>query len=235
MKSWVLTEADIDRIALGVGILGTGGGGSPYLAMLMVKAQLRQGRTIRVIRPCDLAPDALVQALGGIGAPTVGIEKIEEGDEGVRALKAMEAQLGRKIDAVIADEIGGGNGLAPMTTAAKLGLPVVDADGMGRAFPEVQMTTFFIHGQVVEGADSITWFAASGFAQRGFCSTCGSLLFWKPNDAPRYAVLAGAFDRPEALHPGYHICTDGRPEFYRIGDGLPQYPGDGPDLVTAAG
>ena len=87
----------------------------------------------------------------------------------------------------------------------------------------------------VEGADSITWFAASGFAQRGFCSTCGSLLFWKPNDAPRYAVLAGAFDRPEVLHPGYHICTEGRPEFYRIGDGLPQYPGDGPDLVTAAG
>jgi hypothetical protein len=87
----------------------------------------------------------------------------------------------------------------------------------------------------VEGADCITWFAASGFARRGFCSTCGSLLFWKPNDAPRFAVLAGAFDRPEVLHPGYHICTDGRPEFYRIGDGLPQYPGGSPDLVTAAG
>lgn len=152
MKSWVLTEADIDRIALGAGILGTGGGGSPYLGMLMVKEQLRAGRTVRVIRPCDLDPDALVLPLGNIGAPTVGIEKMEEGDEGMRALQAIEQYTGRRIDAVIADEIGGSNGLAPMITAAKLGLPVVDADGMGRAFPEVQMTTFFIHGQASQPA-----------------------------------------------------------------------------------
>jgi uncharacterized protein len=33
-----------------------------------------------------------------------------------------------------------------MIVAAQTGLPVVDGDGMGRAFPEVQMTTFFIHG-----------------------------------------------------------------------------------------
>ncbi len=147
MKIWNLTEADIDRIALGAGILGTGGGGNPYLGSLMAKAQLRMGRAIRVIQPADLAPDAQVQALGGIGAPTVGIEKMEEGDEGVRVLRAIEKFTGRKVDAVIADEIGGSNGIAPMITAAKLGLPVVDADGMGRAFPEVQMTTFFIHGQ----------------------------------------------------------------------------------------
>lgn len=86
----------------------------------------------------------------------------------------------------------------------------------------------------LEGAAHLTWFAASGFARRGFCGTCGTLLFWKPNDEPRYAVLAGAFDRPDGLHPGYHICTEGRPAFYQISDGLPQYPGDGPDVVTGA-
>jgi uncharacterized protein len=152
MKSWVLTETDIDRIALGAGILGTGGGGSPYLGMLMAKEQLREGRSIRMIRPCDLDPAAFVLPLGNIGAPTVSIEKIEEGDEGVRCLRAIEQHTGRRVDAVIADEIGGSNGLAPMITAAKLGLPVVDADGMGRAFPEVQMTTFFIHGQASQPA-----------------------------------------------------------------------------------
>ncbi len=152
MKTWTLTESDIDRIALGAGILGTGGGGNPYLGSLMTKAQLRLGRTIRMIRPADLDPGAQVLALGGIGAPTVGIEKMEEGDEGVRVLRAIEKFAGRPVDAVIADEIGGSNGLAPMITAAKLGLPVVDADGMGRAFPEVQMTTFFIHGQASQPA-----------------------------------------------------------------------------------
>lgn len=152
MKIWTLDEADIDRIALGAGILGTGGGGNPYLGMLMTKAQLKLGRSIKVIRPCDLAPDAHVLALGNIGAPTVSIEKMEEGDEGVRVLRAIEKHTGRKVDAVIADEIGGSNGLAPMITAAKLDVPVVDADGMGRAFPEVQMTTFFIHGQASQPA-----------------------------------------------------------------------------------
>ena len=152
MKVWTLTEADIDRIALGAGILGTGGGGNPYLGMLMTKAQLRAGRSINVIRPCDLAPDAHVLALGNIGAPTVSVEKMEQGDEGLRCLRAIEQYTGRKVDAVIADEIGGSNGLAPMITAAKLGLPVVDADGMGRAFPEVQMTTFFVHGQATQPA-----------------------------------------------------------------------------------
>lgn len=86
----------------------------------------------------------------------------------------------------------------------------------------------------LEGAGNITWFAASDFAKRGFCGTCGSILFWKPNDEARYAILAGAFDHPEALHPGHHICTEGRPEFYQINDGLPQYPGDGPGVTTAA-
>lgn len=85
------------------------------------------------------------------------------------------------------------------------------------------------------GADHITWFASSDFAKRGFCGTCGTLLFWKPNAEARYAVLAGAFDNPNCLHAGSHICTAGRPDFYRIDDGLPHYEGDGPDVVTAAG
>jgi hypothetical protein len=43
-------------------------------------------------------------------------------------------------------EIGGSNALQPFLAAAILGLPVVDADAMGRAFPEAQMTSFAIGG-----------------------------------------------------------------------------------------
>jgi uncharacterized protein len=152
MTYWTLTESDLDRIAIGVGILGTGGGGSPYQQMLMAKAMLRRGKRIRMIRPADLPPDAQIIGLGGIGAPTVGIEKMEEGGEGVRVLRAIEAHTGRKVDAVLGDEVGGGNGIYPMVTAAELDLPVVDADGMGRAFPEVQMTSFFVYGQASQPA-----------------------------------------------------------------------------------
>jgi hypothetical protein len=87
----------------------------------------------------------------------------------------------------------------------------------------------------IAGQDHVAWYAASDFARRGFCSTCGTILFWKPVAEARYAILAGAFDRPECLHPGFHICTEGRPGFYRISDGLPAYAGDGPGIATAAG
>ena len=87
----------------------------------------------------------------------------------------------------------------------------------------------------LRGGDEIRWYAASSFAKRGFCGNCGTLLFWKPDDEPRYAILAGAFDRPESLTAGYHICTSGRPDFYSIADGLQQFAGDAPDLPTAAG
>jgi DUF917 family protein len=38
-------------------------------------------------------------------------------------------------------EIGGGNAIQPLMAAAHLGRPVVDADTMGRAYPEAQMTS----------------------------------------------------------------------------------------------
>ncbi|MYI69950.1 MAG: DUF917 domain-containing protein [Boseongicola sp. SB0673_bin_14] len=147
MKAWDVSPKDIDRIAIGAGILGTGGGGSSYLGQLKAKAQLAAGMTIKVVLPEDLPDDATVLPLGGIGAPTVSIERIDEGHEGIRLIEAIEAVTGRRIDALVADEIGGANGIAPMLPAAQLGLPVVDADGMGRAFPETQMPSFFVGGQ----------------------------------------------------------------------------------------
>lgn len=83
------------------------------------------------------------------------------------------------------------------------------------------------------GEQHLTWYASSDFARRGFCGTCGSPLFWKPNDEARYAILAGAFDDPSCLVLGNHICTEGRAGFYAISDGLPQFLGSSPTLVIA--
>ena len=147
MNDWLLSEDDLKYIAAGAGILGTGGGGNPYLAFLMAREQLRAGKNIRVIDPDELTADDVVLPLGGIGAPTVGIERIDNGDEGSRLVSMVEQVTGSRVTALIADEIGGGNSIAPMFAAAQLDLPVVDGDGMGRAFPETQMTSFFIYGQ----------------------------------------------------------------------------------------
>ena len=141
-----VTDADLDAIEIGAAILGTGGGGNPYIGKLRCRQELRKGRKIPVIPLDELPDDALVVSLGGIGAPVVGVEKIEEGEECLRALYALEKELGVKVDALISAEIGGANSMEPMLTAAQAGLPVVDGDGMGRAFPEMQMCTWSIYG-----------------------------------------------------------------------------------------
>ncbi len=146
MANRKIDEEQLDCLAVGAGILGTGGGGNPYTGKLRVQELLRQGKTIEVIPLEALADDDLVVSVGGIGAPVVGIEKVQRGDECLQAFRAVEKETGKRISALIPAEIGGANSMEPMITAAQAGIPVVDADGMGRAFPEIQMMTFFIYG-----------------------------------------------------------------------------------------
>lgn len=141
-----LEEADLQPMALGAALLGTGGGGNPYIGMLRTRELLRGGATIEIMPLEALPDDAWVGEVGGIGAPVVGVEKVEEGGECYRAMMAVEETAGVKMSAVISAEIGGANSMEPIIVAGLAGLPVVDGDGMGRAFPEVQMTTFFIYG-----------------------------------------------------------------------------------------
>jgi DUF917 family protein len=143
---WDVTEEILDGLEIGAGILGTGGGGNPYLGKLEALQQLRAGKTIQVVSLDELPNDAFVTTAGGIGSPTVGIERIGRGDECVQAMRALERHLGRRFTHVIPGEIGGANSMRPMIVAAIMGIPVIDGDGMGRAFPELQMDTFSIYG-----------------------------------------------------------------------------------------
>ncbi|MBW3634788.1 MAG: DUF917 domain-containing protein [Chloroflexi bacterium] len=143
---WDVTEEMLDALEIGAGILGTGGGGNPYLGKLEVVQQLRAGKTIQIFSLDEIPDDAFVTTAGGMGSPTVSIERIGRGDECVQAMRALERHLGRRFTHVIAGEIGGANSMRPMIVAAYMGIPVIDGDGMGRAFPELQMDTFSIYG-----------------------------------------------------------------------------------------
>ena len=142
---WRLTEDHLQSIAIGAGILGTGGGGNPYVGMLRAREALRRYSPVDVLTPDDLDEDARVVCVGGIGAPTVGIEKMRD-VQAYHALRALEGFVGEKATALISNEMGGSNSLEPIIPASIAGLPIVDADAMGRAFPELQMKTFFIYG-----------------------------------------------------------------------------------------
>lgn len=141
-----LTYEHLEPLAIGAGILGTGGGGSPYLNKIFVAEILRKGGEVPIIPVAELPDDAMVAPCGGVGAPTVGVERLKEGQEFLRALRALEAYTGKAATHMISGEIGGGNSISPVIVALQSGLPVVDGDGMGRAFPELQMDTFSIYG-----------------------------------------------------------------------------------------
>jgi DUF917 family protein len=91
-----------------------------------------------------LADDAFVAVLSNMGAPLVGQERLADPAFAVKPVRTMERFLGRSFDAVMSVEIGGGNGVHPMMVGALTGYPVVDADAMGRAYPEAQMTSFAV-------------------------------------------------------------------------------------------
>jgi len=141
-----LTREHLEPLAVGAGILGTGGGGTPYFNKVFAARLLEHGGEVPVVPVAELADDAVVASTGGVGAPTVGVERLKEGRELLRALRALEQYTGRQATHMISAEIGGGNSISPIIVAIQAGLPVVDGDGMGRAFPELQMDTFSIYG-----------------------------------------------------------------------------------------
>ncbi|WEK46368.1 MAG: DUF917 domain-containing protein [Candidatus Andeanibacterium colombiense] len=137
---------DLRDTARGAVLLGTGGGGDPYIGELFVGEQMRKGKCPMLIAPEDVADDAFVVCIGGIGAPTVLVEHLVSEALLLRLLARTEALFGRRVDALISAEIGGVNSIFPLALGAISGVPVVDADGSGRAVPQLEMTTYSIFG-----------------------------------------------------------------------------------------
>ncbi|MGG5808319.1 DUF917 domain-containing protein [Falsiroseomonas sp. CW058] len=139
-----LSLDDIEALAVGAWVLGTGGGGSPYLGLLNMRRLYAEGHRVRLMPPGALADDDMVAVVSNMGAPLVGQERLSDSRNMARAVTLMEDHLGRGFRAIMSVEIGGNNGVQPLLAAAHLGKPVVDADAMGRAYPEAQMTSFAV-------------------------------------------------------------------------------------------
>ena len=131
---------------MGASLLGAGGGGDPYIGKLMAIGAVRECGEVTLISPEEVPDDALIMPIAMMGAPTVLCEKGIGGTEYKRIFEMVERYFGRKVYATMPMEAGGVNSMLPIAAAARLGLPMVDCDGMGRAFPELQMVTFTIGG-----------------------------------------------------------------------------------------
>jgi DUF917 family protein len=139
-----ITLDEIEALAVGAWVLGTGGGGSPYLGLLNMRRLYAEGKRVSLMDPDELADDDMVAVVSNMGAPLVGQERLVDSANIARAVTLMEEYLGKPFRAIMSVEIGGNNGVQPFLAAAELDRPVVDADAMGRAYPEAQMTSFAV-------------------------------------------------------------------------------------------
>ena len=86
-----------------------------------------------------------VKAIESIGFATL-LERWEQDFPLLTVVRAMEGSLGRPIDAVVPFEAGGLNSPVVLTLAARMGVPAVDGDALGRSAPETHMTSWHGHG-----------------------------------------------------------------------------------------
>ena len=152
LREWGVTDFQVidkkalSEITLGASILATGGGGDPEIGLLWAYNVVDQGKEILLIDPEAMPDEALAAIAGCLGAALVLTEKPPNGQELFWCYDSLRRYMGKSIEAVVPPEAGGVNTPVPMAVAGAVGVPVIDADGMGRAFPELQMTSFYIHG-----------------------------------------------------------------------------------------
>lgn len=141
-----LSMLDLEDLALGAAILGSGGGGDPAYQLLMAKQQFEDRGPALIMDLCDLDDDALVAPIAYMGAPLVCMEKIPSGNELFALLQMIEKIMDKPVTHLIAAEIGGANAFTPLILSAGTNIPVINADLLGRAFPELQMSSCNLKG-----------------------------------------------------------------------------------------
>ncbi len=139
-----INTENLYTISIGAAMLGTGGGGDPKIGYLMAKQAIEENGSVKLVRLDEIDDEATVAALSMMGAPSVVLEKIPNGREFTELFDKIETDFKTTIDYLYPVEAGGINSMIPIIGAAKKGVPLIDADTMGRAFPELQMVTFAI-------------------------------------------------------------------------------------------
>lgn len=75
---------------------------------------------------------------------------------------------------------------------------------------------------------SLKWFKSetdeTPNVHRGFCSECGSSLFWHPRGQKHIAVAAGSLDDTTNLETIGHVWASQKSGYFKIMDDLPQFP-----------
>ncbi|WP_420095454.1 DUF917 domain-containing protein [Brevibacterium sediminis] len=143
---WSLTPHDFDSLAAGAALLGSGGGGDGRIGQNLLSI-VPPETSVAVVPADELPDDASVVHVGTVGSPDVVSERLLDPADFARAAETVAELVGRDVDVIGCIEIGGLNALISVLVSAHIGVPIVDGDLMGRAFPRIHMTLLSAHGR----------------------------------------------------------------------------------------
>ncbi|MEO0579646.1 MAG: GFA family protein, partial [Pseudomonadota bacterium] len=66
------------------------------------------------------------------------------------------------------------------------------------------------------GGDAIRVFNSSEWAERGFCSICGTHLFYRLKATGQHFIPVGLFDDTDGLEFAQEVFVDEQPHYYRF-------------------
>jgi DUF917 family protein len=209
-----LDVTNLRALARGCGVLAAGAGGDLELALLMAIVAVDTLGPVTVVALDELPDDALVVPCGLVGAPQIANERIFSGDEGRVLSRALEDLHDRRVGALMCFETAGPNGLFPVAWAARAGLPVVDADGAGRALPGLQQRAMHVAGVpaspvvltdgrhnvlVIHAADDPSAARLARSAATGLGGVCAAAAYGMTARRARTSTVAGSLSRAVAL------------------------------------
>lgn len=154
MARKVFVREEIEALLLGLIIYGTGGGGAELRGRYLMNNDLDKGRKLEMIDLEDIEDDTFICSGGNMGSvkASVGVDfkkQVMDWEEKfplLKSLKMMEELKGKKLDYLVPFETGAGNTPIILTAAARMGIPMINADLVGRAAPETHMTSLIGHG-----------------------------------------------------------------------------------------
>tara|TARA_R110001599_G_scaffold203_11_gene784 strand:+ start:127 stop:1284 length:1158 start_codon:yes stop_codon:yes gene_type:complete len=135
-----LDKNAIEMIAKGACFLGSGGGGPLSITPTIIENIFKYTDHIDVINIDEVDDSKSLAIVAGMGSPQRSAG-ISFDTAPTVAFDAVATAYG-ELSYVAAIEVGAANSLIPMLVAAQKGIPLIDANGAGRAVPTLPSTTF---------------------------------------------------------------------------------------------
>lgn len=166
------TRTEVEDFVRGCAFMGTGGGGLPANGIQSLMSELEQGHKVGWVDVSEIPDDAVTVCpflMGSIAPHTPEVEAemkdfgftnpiYTQKDTLAKAIEALGKFRKTKIDAVVPIELGGANTAGGLTAGLVNGAVCVDGDYTGRAIPEIQQTTPYLHDKVLWPVASVDEF-----------------------------------------------------------------------------